>query len=119
MSVVGGITRLRINGIPYLLKSPLDYSLGLPMAEAVLGQDQPHGWTEKPQMSYIEATITDDGTVDVALLATTEGATVTGELNNGKVVMLEQAKQVGDCKTNSEAGEITVRFESALPGVEY
>jgi hypothetical protein len=97
--------------VQYRAKGSFKYNLGKPKREPVLGQDDVHGYTEKPQAAYIEGTITDDADLDLANLVQMVSKTVTIELANGKVISLRDAVFTGDGEGSTEEGEITVRFD--------
>jgi hypothetical protein len=116
---VGGTAKLRVNGVPFLVKGAIDWNLGRPKKEDVLGQDKPHGFKEVQQFAMIKCTVTVTVDTDVVLLTTGEGLTVTAEIPDGRVVMLEAAWQSGEGTVNTEEGELEVEFKSAEPGVIF
>lgn len=107
----GGTIQFNVNGVLYDAKGAFSYSLGRPKRDAVLGSDTAHGYTEKPQIAYIEGKITDRGDLDLDALVQMTGATVTLQLANNKVVALRDAWYAGEGTGNTEEGEIDVRFE--------
>lgn len=107
----GGVIFLQLNGEIMDAKGSFSYNLGRPMREAIVGHDGVHGYKELPQVAFIEGEITDRGTLDVDALVKTEGATVTLELGNGKVIALRDAWFAGEGTGNTEEGNIAVRFE--------
>lgn len=107
----GGIIFLKVNGEIYSAKGNFTYNLGIARREAIIGADGVHGYRETPQVPFIEGEITDNQTLDLAGLATTENATVTLELANGKVISLRDAWFAGEGTGNTEEGNIAVRFE--------
>jgi len=108
---VGGIIFVKVDGVQYQAKGAFDYNLGLPKKEAVVGMDSTHGYTEKPQVAYIEGTITDSSELSLSNLIGISDATVTLELANGKVIVLKNAWYASEGKGNSEEGELEARFE--------
>lgn len=115
---VGGIIFLKIDGRQYKAKGDFSYNLGKPMREAVVGADTVHGYSEKPQVAFVEGEITDSANLDLATLVQSDGVTVTLELANSKVIVLNQAWFAGDGTGNTGEGNIAVRFESALEAEE-
>ena len=115
---VGGTITFRRNGISYLAKGSFEYNLGRPMRETVTGQDEVHGFTEKPQPATVKGMITDDGTLDIDLLCRGEGELITLELANGKTVMLEEAWSQTEGAVKTETGEIEINFV-ARKGEEF
>lgn len=109
----GGIIQLQIDGEIHDAKGNFTYNLGRAKREAIVGSDTVHGYTEKPQVAFIEGEITDRGTLDLADLVTTKLATITLELANGKVVVLRDGWFAGEGTGNTDEGNIAVRFEGA------
>lgn len=107
----GGLIQFQVGGVIYDAKGNFTYNLGRSKKEAVIGSDAVHGYTEKPQVPFIEGEITDRGTLDLAALVDSTGVTVTLELANGKVIALRDAWYAGDGTGNTEEGNIAVRFE--------
>ncbi len=107
----GGIIQFQVGGILQDAKGNFSYNLGRNLREAVVGSDAVHGYTEKPQVAFIEGEITDRGTLDLNDLVTTKDKTITLELANGKVIVLRDGWYAGEGTGNSEEGNIPVRFE--------
>lgn len=107
----GGIIFVKVNGEIQDAKGNFTYNLGKPKREAIVGSDAVHGFKETPQVSFIEGEITDRSTLDLEALVTTEDATVTLELANGKVISLRNAWYAGEGTGNTDEGNIAVRFE--------
>lgn len=116
---VGGTAKLRVNGVQFLVKGEIEWNLGLPKKEDVLGQDRPHGFKEIQQFAMIKCTVTITKDTDVNLLVTGEGLTVTAELPDGRVVMLEEAWQAAEGTGSTGEGEMEVEFKSASQGVIF
>ena len=108
---VGGIIFVKVDGQLFNAKGAFDYNLGVLKREAVAGQDAIHGFKEVPQVPMIEGTITDDSDLNLQSLLETRDATVTIELANGKVIVLQEAWYAADGNVNTEEGEVEVRFE--------
>ncbi len=107
----GGLIQLQVNGGMCDAKGSFSYNLGRPKREAIVGADRVHGYTEKPQVAYIEGEITDRGSLDLASLVTLADATITLALANGKVIVLRSAWYAGEGKVNTEEANVEVRFE--------
>lgn len=107
----GGIIQVAVNGVLYQAKGNWTYNLGRPMREALVGSDTVHGYTEKPQVAFIEGEITDSGTLDLAALVSMTDATVTLQLANEKMIALSDAWFAGAGTGNTEEGNVAVRFE--------
>src|SRR5262245_47052086 len=106
-----GIISFRVNGEQFDAKGSFSYSLGEPKRDAVIGSDAVHGFTEKPQVPYIEGQITDRASMNLRALLQMEDETVTLALGNGKTVSLANAWYAAEGKGESEEGNIEVRFE--------
>lgn len=107
----GGTISLQTNGELQDAKGSFSYNLGAPKRDAIIGSDGVHGYTEKPQVPFIEGAVTDRGSLDLKALVTMKGATITLELANGKVVVLRDAWYADEGTVTTEEGEIPVRFE--------
>jgi hypothetical protein len=69
------------------------------------------GYSEKPQVPFIEGMISDYSDFSVKDLTATDGATITIKAGNGKTYMLEDAWYAGEGDIDLEKGEVQVRFE--------
>lgn len=122
MATVGnrraGRISFRINGVLYEAKGSFSYNLGVDQREAIIGADGVHGYKETPQVSYIEGAITDYAGLDYEALVSADDATVTLQLNNGKVITLSHAWFAGDGTASTEEAELPVRFESRFKAQE-
>lgn len=106
-----GLRALKVNGDVYNVKGNVAYNLGLPLREGVVGADRVHGYTEKPQIPFLEGEISDTPELRLKDLLGVTDATVTAELLNGKVIVLRNAWFAGEGTGNSEEGNIAFRFE--------
>jgi hypothetical protein len=113
-----GIIYLKINGIQYDAKGDYSYGLGGVTRASIIGADGVHGYSETPVPAFIEGAVTDRRDLDLNGLVTVDDATVTLELNNGKVIVLSEAYYVGETNVTTNEAEIRVRFESARPAQE-
>lgn len=108
---VGGTIYLTVNGETLNAKGSFTYNLGSPKRDGIAGADRVHGYTEKPQVPYIEGAITDRRNLSIrAILDLTDGSVVL-ELATGKAVILRNAWFAGEGEGTSEEGEIAVRWE--------
>lgn len=114
----GGIIQVQVGGVIHDAKGNFTYNLGHPKRKAIVGSDGVHGFTEEPQVSFIEGEFTDRGALDLAALVDTEIQTVTLALANGKVIALRDAWYAADGTGNTEEGNLSVRFESSQPAQE-
>lgn len=115
---VGGIIQVSVNGEVQQAKGNWSYNLGLPKRDPVIGEDGIHGYTEKPQVAFIEGEITDRGDLDLQSLASLTDSTITIRLANGKMVSISGAWFAGEGTAQTQEGNVSVRFESANQGQE-
>jgi hypothetical protein len=113
MSRRGGIIQFQVNGVLQDAKGNFTYNLGRPKREAIIGADGVHGYKETPQVAFVEGEITDRGALDLDGLTRVDGATVTLELANGKVISLRDAYFAAEGTGNTDEGNIGVRFEGS------
>lgn len=106
-----GLRAMKVNGDVYNVKGSIAYNLGRPLREGVAGADRVHGYTEKPQVPYMEGEISDTSDLRLKNILEITGATVTAELLNGKVIVLRDAWFAGEGVGNTEEGNIAFRFE--------
>jgi len=108
---IGGIIFLKVGGEGFQAKGSFTYNIGVPKKEMVAGSDSIHGFTEKPQVPFIEGQITDNDELDLQALRQARDITVTLELSNGKVIVVEESVESSDGNGTTEEGELEVRFE--------
>lgn len=108
---IGGRLSFKIDSVKYKAKGAFTYNLGRDKQEGVVGADGVHGPKLTPQIPFIEGAITNDGSVDTAVLVGSRNVTVTLELANGKTIVLRDAWHAGEGSTGSEEGEMSIRFE--------
>jgi hypothetical protein len=114
----GGVIQVQVDGVVQDAKGNFSYNLGQVKRSPVIGVDKVHGFKEEPQVAYIEGEITDRGSMNLAALVNTTGASLTLALANGKVIALRDAWYAGEGKGNTDEGNVDFRFESATPGQE-
>lgn len=109
----GGIIELKIDGRIYQAKGDFTYGMGKRMREAVVGVDGVHGFKETIVAPFIEGEITDAEDLSLDDLAAIEDATVTLQLNNGKIIALRNAWNTNKdgLGANTGEGNIGIRFE--------
>ncbi len=108
---IGGIIFIKVDGQTLTAKGEFTYNTGKPKRQMVIGRDRVHGYTEMPQIPYIEGTTTDHRDVDTEAIKNIVNATVTLELNNGKTFVLREAAYTSEGNMKTEEGEMDVRFE--------
>lgn len=111
MQRVGGIIQVQVDGVVEQAKGEFTYNLGRPKRETVIGSDRPHGYTETPQVGFIEGEITDRAALSLETILLGTNVTVILALANGKTIALNNAHYVGDGTGNTGEGNIDVRWE--------
>ena len=107
-----GLFDLKINGQVYYAKGNFTYGLGGVKREAMMASNgQVIGFKEVAQAPYIEGEISDDIGLNLKTFFNIEGATVSLELCNGKVIVLREAWYAGESKVEVNEGNIPVKFE--------
>jgi len=116
-----GLIQLSTAGVIQDARGNFSYNLGAPKLKAYYGPTgELQGFSSEPVASYIEGTITDRGTLDVALLMGTggvvgsrdvSGLTITLSLANGKTITLTNAGWAGEGTINADDAKIPVRWE--------
>lgn len=107
---IGGIIRLRLNGVLKKAKGDFSYNMGANKREMKAGADGVHGYVEMIQIPFIEGAITDESEVNVNDILNFTGEVVL-ELNNGKTVVLSNAVYASEGGIGTAEGEIEARFE--------
>ncbi len=113
-----GIIYVKVDGVQYDAKGSFTFNTGGVQRTAIEGADSIHGFATKPVVPFIEGKITDSGNLDVKALKEIEDATVTLELENGKMIVWENAWYAAPGEQSTEEGEIDFRFEARKPGEE-
>ncbi len=109
--IIGGTIEFSVNGTRELAKGNFTYNIGRPMREGKTGADEPHGYTEKPQIPRIEGAITDRPDLDLAAFLAITDATVIVKAANGKGCVLYEAWNASSGDVTTEEGEIACKFE--------
>lgn len=108
---VGGILQFKLDGQRFQAKGEVTYNLGVPKREAIVGQDEVHGFKEEPQVPFMELAVTDNDELDLQSLLEFRDGTATCELANGKIIVIREAFYAGEGNVTTSEGEIAVRIE--------
>jgi hypothetical protein len=108
---IGGLISFKVDGEIFNAKGSFTYNLGKPKKEMVVGSDSVHGYKELPQVAMIEGAITDTQDLDMEAFRDLRDVTVTLELANGKVIVIEEAVEASDGAVTTEEGEAEFKFE--------
>jgi hypothetical protein len=111
MAIVGGISRVTVDGVELPIKQGWTFNVGRPLRTSVMGADGRHGSAEEPQTGYAEGGITLTEGIDLEWLVTVAGATVNLEYRSGRVGRLVNADYAGTGELAADEGELSVRFE--------
>lgn len=114
----GGMIEVKVAGVMYDAKGNFTYNLGRGKKTAIEGAAAMHGYSEKPQVAFIEGEITDKASLDLGALIGAEDVTVTLTLGNGKVIVWRDAYFAGEGTGNTEEGNVDFRFESSAQAEE-
>ena len=110
-SNVGGAITIKVDGEEYEGKGSFTFYSGYPKNEIVMGNKQVAGKKVMPTEPGIDGKITDIN-LDLKKLYTLEGATVTGELSNGRRFIYRNAWYAGDPQLETEEGEVDFKIRS-------
>lgn len=110
MGLVGGLLSLTIGGVRRKAKGNFKYNIGDTMKTAVLGADEVHGYSEKPQTPFIEGEITltpDMVETDITSIRNDE---VFLEVA-GRTYVLHEAWFASEGDVETEEGNMGIKFE--------
>jgi len=108
---VAGVLSFQLNGNTLRMKGNWTYNLGRPKRDAIVGAESVHGYTEKPQVPFMEGAVSDGRSVVLDDLLNFTDGTCTLHLRNGKVIELRNGWFAGEGTVDTEESEIAVRFE--------
>jgi hypothetical protein len=108
---IGGTLLFRIDGVQYAARGKFEYSPLASEKDGVAGQDEVHGFTEKPAIPSIKGDLSDLGQVSVTQLQNITSSALTLELANGKTIILSGAWLKGAVSVNTEEGSYGVEFQ--------
>jgi hypothetical protein len=113
-----GVIWLKIDGQQLEAKGSFTIQPGAYKREAIVGADGIHDYKVTPQVASIEGAITDNKDLDTNKIRNATNVTVTLELVNGKLWVLEEAWYASEGTMTTEEGEIGIRFESSHAATE-
>ena len=105
---------MQIDGNIQRAKGNFTYVLSGFKREGIVGADGHHGFKETPIIGSIEGDLTDFAGLNLGELFDSDDVTVTLSLNNGKIIVANEAYYAGDRTGSSEEGVIPVRFEGEV-----
>lgn len=107
-----GVINIQANGVVYDAVGNFSWNLGFNKRDGMVGPDKVHGYTEKPQIPYIEGEIRDSQDITMAALMDLDDATITLQAANGKTYMWREAWYAAEGTGQTEEANIQFRFES-------
>ena len=111
MGAVGGTITLTVAGVRARAKGAFTYNLGRDMKQAVVGADEVHGYSSKPQVPFIEGEITDGPELNLAEFQDATDVTAVLALANGKTIVLREAWYASEGTVGTEEGNVAARWE--------
>lgn len=108
---LGGTAYLKVDGRQYQLRGNLTVSIDPFEREGVAGMDGTHGYIQRPRVQFISCDLTDSDGLSLADLRAIKNATVTAELNNGKVAVLRNAWTSDAHELSAGDAQVSVKFE--------
>ena len=114
MTALAGTATITADGTSYLLVGDLSYDPSTVTREALLGQDGPHGYKEKPKFGKIKATLRDTGDLTIADLNAMSNVTVVLDLANGKTVLGRNMFTTDPQSVATEEGTVEVTWEGTV-----
>jgi hypothetical protein len=106
-----GVLQIQINGDVYDAAGDFTYNLGFAKREGLVGPSGVQGYSEMPQIPFIEGTVRDSRDLNEEQLLTVKDATITLLHANGKTILLRDAWQANEGNFATNEGTIEVRFE--------
>jgi hypothetical protein len=108
---IAGVAYLKVDADLYPLRGNFTVS-PTPLERAgIAGQDYVHGFSELPRVPYIEGDVSLVPGLSVEQLAQVTNSTITAELANGMVYVLQEAWTRAAFELNTREGQTRVRFE--------
>ena len=108
---LAGIAYITVDGKNYMLSGDLAYQVSRVTRETLVGQDQVHGYSEKPVAGHISATLRDAGSLTVASFNAMTNVTVVCELANGKTIVGRNMWTVEAQEVKTAEATFDVKFE--------
>lgn len=108
-----GLRYLRINDTIYSTAGDTTMNLGVQGWNRLQSMDAtPPAYAPNRETSpFVETVLRDVESLDIAALLALEDATLQAELENGKTLVFNQARQTGSGDYNPNEGTLSVRFE--------
>lgn len=108
---VAGVIEVRVNGDLLRAAGDFSYNPGQPKRDAMIGATGVDGYSEKPQVPFIEGDIRHTGRTNIMALCNITDATITLSLANGHGMVLRNGWYAGEGTGNTGEGTFGARFE--------
>lgn len=108
---LAGVANLSVDGRRYMLADGLQYGVSTVERTSLVGQDRPHGYSEKPRVGFVSATLRDAYGMSVADFNAMTNVSVVAELANGKTIVGRNMWTVEAQEVNTMEGTFAVRWE--------
>ena len=108
---IAGTAFFKVDGNQLPLRGNFTVSSSPIERTMLAGQDYVHGYQELPRVPLIEGDVSTTPEVSLEILDAMVDVTVTAELINGKVYVLNGAACKSAFENNTREGQIRVRFE--------
>ena len=109
---IGGTHRLTIDGKSIMVVGSFSFNLGRPKREMQVGPDKVHGYTEMPQVPYLEGEVRNDNSLKVDDILGITNSTIQLEHANGKTYLFEKSVYCADGDMETENGTLQFRIEA-------
>lgn len=108
---LAGIAHITVDGVNLMLAGDLSYGVSKVSRETLTGQDQVHGYSEKPHAGFISGSFRDAGNLLVASINAMTNSTVILELANGKTIIGRNMWTVEAQEVKTSEATLEVRWE--------
>jgi hypothetical protein len=109
---IAGIATVKYNGTQIPIKGKWKFDINPTKREGIAGQDSVHGYKEMPKVPHCQGDVSYTAGVSIETLRAIDGATVTLELANGRVIVFQNAWYSDTSEVDTEEGSFPVKFES-------
>jgi hypothetical protein len=108
---LGGVLTLLINGNAFPVRGSWEYTPTKTEKDGVAGQDEVHGYTEKPRVPGMKGDVSDFGEISIQALQQADIAVGQLNLANGKVIIGRDGWVKGEIASNTEDGKYPLELQ--------
>jgi len=112
MDRIAGTIEVTGNGKVWKMAAAINYNMGNPLRETLIGPDGIHGYKETPQVAFIEGEVRVTKGFKVKEFTTLTQVTVLAKLANGTKVMVSDAHYENEGTAETEEGKLPFKFVS-------